>query len=82
METKLLTLQAIYALVKDNPQPLDCMVRTRDLILRQDLPWDEVSGHLKELEEDGLVNLKQLSTVAISITEKGLQQIIELFPSR
>jgi Mn-dependent DtxR family transcriptional regulator len=81
METKLLTLQAIYDLVKDNPHPATTMVQTSELILKQNFPWDEVSGNLQELQADGFVSLKQLSTAAIFLTEKGLQYIFELFPA-
>lgn len=75
MEDKLLTLQKIYDLVKNNSHPALCPLHPSELIARQSFPWDEVVSHLMELQDEGLVSLRQFSTAAISITEKGLQYI-------
>ena len=78
MENKLLTLHTIYDLVKDNPHPTTSLLQSNELILRQNFPWDEVVKHLNELQAEGLVIMKQLSVAAISITDKGLQYMLEL----
>lgn len=80
MENKLLTLHTIYDLVKDNPHPTTSLLQSNELILRQNFPWDEVVNHLNELQAEGLVIMKQLSVAAISITDKGLQYMLELTP--
>ena len=80
MDNKLLTLHTIYNLVKDNPRPTASLLPTNELILRQNFPWDEVVNHLNELQAEGYVTMKQLSVAAVSITEKGLQHMLELMP--
>jgi predicted transcriptional regulator len=80
MEDKLLTLQAIYNMVKDNPYPTKSLLPTNELILRQNFPWDEVVNHLKELQAGGYISMQQLSVAVISITDKGLQYLAELMP--
>ena len=78
MENKLVTLQTIYNMVKDNPHPTTSLLQSNELVLRQNFPWDEVVNHLNELQAEGLVIMKQLSIAAISITDKGLQYMREL----
>jgi len=80
MENKLLTLHTIYDLVKDNPHPTTSLLQSNELILRQNFPWDEVVNHLNYLQAEGLVIMTQLSVAAISITDKGLQYMLELTP--
>ena len=46
MENKLVTLQTIYNIVKDNPHPTTSLLQSNELILRQNFPWDEVVNHL------------------------------------
>ena len=81
MENKWATLQAIYNIVKDNPHPTTLLLPTNELILRQNLPWDEVVSHLKELQEEGYITMRQLSVAVISITDKGLQIVTGLTPA-
>jgi predicted transcriptional regulator len=81
MENKLITLQTIYNIVKDNPHPTNSLLPTNELILRQNFPWDEVVNHLKELQAEGYVIMKQLSVAVISITDKGLQYLAEMIPT-
>jgi len=81
MENKWATLQAIYNIVKDNPHPTTLLLPTNELILRQNLPWDEVVNHLKELQEEGYITMRQLSVAVISITDKGLQIVTRLTPA-
>ena len=75
METKIETLYNIYSIVKSNPNPTKSFVPTSELILHQNCPWDEVVKNLNELRSEGYINMNQLSTVLISITEKGLLYI-------
>ena len=75
METKVETLYHIYSIVRENPKPTNSFLPTSELILRQNCPWDEVVANLKELQSDGYINMNQLSTVLISITDKGLLYI-------
>jgi len=78
MENKYLTLQTIFELVKNDANPTLSIVRSGEIIIRQNFPWDEIVSHLKELQSEGLVHIKQLSTAVISITDKGFQQIASL----
>ena len=75
MVTKIETLYNIYSIVKSSQQPTASMLQISELILRQNCPWDEVVKNLKELQSEGYINMNQLSTVLISITEKGLSYI-------
>jgi len=74
MENKYLTLQTIFELVKNDTNPTLSVVRPVEIIARLAFPWDEIGNHLKELQADGLLNIKQLSTAAISITDKGIER--------
>lgn len=73
MENKLQTLQVIYDLVKNDSKPSMSNIRTNEIISRLHFPWDEIVLHLNELENDGYIIMKQLSTAVISITEKGFE---------
>ncbi len=75
MESKLVTLSAIYEMVKNQPDPTTALIQSSELILQQSCAWDEVGNNLKELQTDGLVTMKQLITAVVSITEKGIQYI-------
>ena len=80
MENKWATLHTIYNTVKDNRHPTTSLLQPNELILRQNFSWDEVVNHLNELQAEGYVTMKQLSVAAVSITEKGLQHMLELMP--
>ncbi len=75
MEQKLVTLQAIYEIVKKASDPTKTLLSTNELILRQPLPWDEVVAHLKQLNSEGYILLQQLSVAVISITSKGISLV-------
>ncbi len=72
------TLYTIYGIVKSNPHPTAYLMTSRELILRQSGPWDEVVKELGELEQEGFVTMVELSTV--SITEKGLLYAEKTYP--
>jgi predicted transcriptional regulator len=76
MENKYKTLYTIFELVKNDTNPTLSTVRPVEVIARLNFPWDEIGDHLKELQSDGLLNMKQLSTAVISITDKGIAQVI------
>lgn len=69
------TLQTIYEIVKDDPQPQTYLCRPRELILRQMKNWDLIHQELMQLEQQGLVVTRQLDTLSISITMLGLERI-------
>ena len=75
METKWNTLSVIYSIVKDYPNPTTTLLHINELILNQSLPWDQVVDHLKELQKEEFVTMKQLSVAVISLTEKGMQYL-------
>ena len=75
METKWTTLSAIYSIVKNYPNPTTTLLHINELILNQSLPWDQVVDHLKELQKEEFVTMKQLSVAVISLTEKGMQYL-------
>ena len=75
MGTQYQTLMTIYSLVKDDPQPLTCLLNQRQIIVRQMLGWDVIQEHLQLLSEEGLISIKQLDTWAISITQEGINKI-------
>jgi|GEM_PF-5961537 predicted transcriptional regulator len=81
MEDKWATLHAIYKIIRDNPNPVTSLLPTNELILRQNLPWDELVNHLKELQDEGYITMRQLSVAVISITDKGLQIVTGLTPA-
>ena len=76
MENKYHTLQTIYELVKNDTHPTSSVIYPNEIIVRQNLPWDESVKHLDELKSENLVDILQLSTAVIFITDKGFQYIL------
>jgi predicted transcriptional regulator len=75
METTYRTLQTIYDIVKDKPNPHTYQCTPRQIILRQLLEWDIILQHLNSLSEEDLVSIKKIeNSVGISITEKGIEK--------
>jgi len=72
---KFQTLHAIFNLVKEHPAHTTPLLQTNELLLRQDLPWDEVSRHLGELQEEGFIVLRQSPASVISLTAKGIDYL-------
>lgn len=75
MERKYQTLKTIYELVKNDAQPTMSIIQPNEIIIRQELPWDIIVDHLKQLEAEKHITLQQVSTAVISITAKGLHYI-------
>ena len=75
MEAQYKTLQTIFNISKDDPQPDTYKCRPREIILRQFQDWSVIQQHLALLEEEGLVNTSQEDTLIISITAAGISKI-------
>ena len=69
------TLQTIFNIVKNDPNPETYLCSAREIILRQFNEWDVIQHHLKLLTERGLVVVKQLDKIAICITSAGIETI-------
>ncbi len=78
MNNNIKTLHTIYSIVKNTPYPIAYMMNSRELILKQSRPWDEVLKDLKQLADEGLVTMVESST--ISITAKGFSYAEKTYP--
>ena len=78
MENKYHTLQTIYELVKNDAHPTSSVIYPNEIIVRQNLPWDESVKHLDELKSENLVDIFQHSPAVIFITDKGFQYILSV----
>lgn len=76
MESPYKTLLTIYTITEQDPQPITYQCRPREIILRQFQDWSIIQQHLKMLEEEGLVRLKQLDTLVINITNAGIDRVL------
>jgi hypothetical protein len=74
MEQQYYTLQTIYNIVKDDSQPHTYLCSTREIIVRQLFGWDDIALHLELLSNEGLISIRQLGAVAISITPAGMEK--------
>ncbi len=70
-----MTLNTIYNIVKNDPNPTTYLCSAREIILRQLNDWDTIREHLKILEENKFVVLKHLDKIAISITPIGITRV-------
>ena len=75
MEAHYKTLQTIYNITIQDPQPTSYQCRPREIILRQFQDWTVIQQDLKLLEEEGLVTTNQKDTLIITITHNGIQKI-------
>ena len=75
MEEAYTTLKTIYEIVKNDPNPQTYLCSAREIILHQLEGWDVIESHLRILEQNGLVVIKQLDRIAISITHKGMEAV-------
>ena len=76
MESEFKTLQTIYTITQQDPHPVSYPCRPREIILRQFQDWSVIQQHLQLLAQDGLVILKQLDTLVITITEAGIEKVL------
>jgi len=75
MEAHYKTLQTIYNITVQDPQPTTYQCRPREIILRQFQDWTVIQQDLALLEEEGLVTTNQKDTLIITITPDGIQKI-------
>lgn len=75
MEQKYQTLQTIYEIVKDDAHPFSYPCNTREIIVRNMFGWDAIKQHLDTLATEELIVMKQLGSLAICITQAGLEKI-------
>jgi hypothetical protein len=76
MEAHYKTLETIYNIVKDDPQPESYKCRPREIILRQFQDWSIIQRHIHLLEVEELVITNQEDTLVISITASGIRRIL------
>ena len=66
------TLQTIYTIVKDDPDPTSYPCKPAQIIVRQFLPWDTILEHIHQLAKQGLVELHQQERFTlVKITSEG-----------
>jgi len=76
MEAKYKTLETIYEIVKNKPNPHTYQCTPRQIILGQLLEWDIILGHLNSLANENLVVIRKIETsVGIWITEEGIKKV-------
>ena len=69
------TLETIYNIAHQDPNPITYLCRPREIILRQFQDWSIIQQHLELLEQEGMVVTKQMDTLIISITLSGIQKV-------
>ena len=75
MEPRYKTLQTIYTITKEDPQPTTYKCRPREIILRQFQDWSVIQQHLHDLEKEEMVVTRQEETLVILITASGIAKI-------
>ena len=69
------TLETIFTIAHQDPNPVTYLCRPREIILRQFQDWSVIQQNLELLEQEGLVVTKQMDTLIISITSSGIQKM-------
>ena len=77
MEAHYKTLQTIFNIAKDDPQPERYKCRPREIILRQFQDWSVIQNHLQLLVNEGLIMTKQEDTLVVCITSAGISKILD-----
>lgn len=75
MEAHYKTLQTIYNISIQDPQPTSYQCRPREIILRQFQDWTIIQQDISLLEEEGMVITRQKDTLIITITAIGIDKI-------
>jgi hypothetical protein len=75
MKSHYKTLETIYNIAHQDPNPITYLCRPREIILRQFQDWSIIQQHLELLEQEGMVVTKQMDTLIISITLSGIQKV-------
>ena len=78
METRYQTLQTLYTLVKETPNPTQYQCLPRQLILFLHFDWATIYSHLQVLAEEDLVMISQADNIQFSITDKGIAKAVSL----
>lgn len=76
MKSHYKTLETIYTIAHQDPNPATYLCRPREIILRQFQDWSIIQQHLELLEQEGMVITKQMDTLIISITLSGIQKVV------
>jgi UDP-N-acetylmuramyl tripeptide synthase len=77
MEARYRTLQAIYAIVKDDADPTTYPCTYRELILKGLPDTSSIQEHLDQLAEEEFIILKMLERLVICITARGIEKARE-----
>lgn len=77
METRYATLKTVFDLVKEEVSPTHYPCAINQVLVRQNQPWDVLLNHLQLLADEDLVQLRQIGTLQISITDKGIKKAEE-----
>lgn len=64
-------------IVKEDADPLTYQCRPRELILRLHEEWNVIHEQLLSLQEEALIQLKQLDILVILIAAKGIEKLKE-----
>ncbi|MEO6718951.1 MAG: hypothetical protein ABIN67_01255 [Ferruginibacter sp.] len=75
MEAHYKTLQTIYTITHQDPQPTSYQCKPREIILRQFQDWSVIQHDIQLLEQEGLITTIQKDTLIITITPTGIQKI-------
>jgi hypothetical protein len=78
METRYTTLKTVFDLVKEEASPTNYPCAINQVLVRQSQPWDVLLDHLQLLADEELVELKQIGTLQVSITNKGMEKAGQL----
>lgn len=73
MESKYVTLKAIYEIVMNEASPFTYACFPNEIIIRQTQPWDIIIKQLDELATEELITIQQPGTT-IYITAKGMEK--------
>ena len=75
MESRYAVLKTLFDLVKEEVSPTHYPCALNQVLVRQNQPWDKLLNELHLLADEDLVQLKQIGTLQISITDKGVQKV-------
>jgi len=75
MEAHYKTLQTIYNITHQDPQPTSYQCKPREIILRQFQDWSIIQHDIQLLEQEGLITTIQKDTLIITITATGIEKI-------
>lgn len=73
MDEKYKTLQLLYSIVRDDPDPTTYPCTYRELILKTNTDATILQQHTEMLAEEGMVQIKRFERAVICITPKGIQ---------